>query len=174
MPSKRLKLIKRPIKLEAFPKYDGNQTRETRAAREQLYVVTDAPWHANGHDEQDDTQALQTAMDQAGQDGGGIVFVPGGNYVLRGRLSVPSGVELRGIHDVPHHTMGHGSLLHVYPGAEQKPTVIVNARAGLRGLSFSYPELFVEDVKEAPFLIQGHGEGPRPGLFRSGDTVAGQ
>ncbi len=158
MPSRRLKLIKRPIMLEAFPKYDGNQIRETRAAREQLYVVTDAPWHANGHDDKDDTQALQTAMDQAAQDGGGIVFIPGGNYVLRGRLSVPSGVELRGIHDVPHHTMGHGSLLHVYPGAEQTPTVTVNARAGLRGLSFSYPALFVEDVKDTPFLIQGRGD----------------
>ena len=158
MPSERLKLIDRPITLDAFPQYDGNKTREMRAAREVLYVVTDPPWDANGHDDQDDTEALQKAMDQAGQAGGGIVFVPGGNYVLRGTLSVPSGVELRGIHDVPHHTMGHGSLLHVTPKPGQGPTVTVSARAGLRGLSFSYPDLFVETVTDTPFLIQGQGE----------------
>jgi len=71
---------------------------------------------------------------------------------------VPSGVELRGIHDVPHHTMGHGSLLHVYPGSEAGPTVTVTARAGLRGLSFNYPEQSMEDVKDLPYLIQGQGQ----------------
>jgi len=158
MPSERLKLSHKAVALKAFPKYDGNQTRVIRAARERLYVVTDTPWDANGHDDQDDTQALQKALDHAGHSGGGIVFIPGGNYVLRGTLSVPSGVELRGIHDIPHHTMGHGSLLHVTPKPDQGPTVTVNARAGLRGLSFNYPDLFVEDVKDTPFLIQGKGE----------------
>ncbi len=158
MSSERLKLSNTPVPLEAFPKYDGNRTRVTKPARAQLYVVTDSPWHANAHDDRDDTQAIQAVMDQAGRDGGGIVFLPGGNYVLRGRLSVPSGVELRGIHDIPHHTMGHGSLLHVTPGSEPGATVTVKARAGLRGLSFSYPELFVETVKDTPFLIQGQGE----------------
>jgi hypothetical protein len=33
----------------------------------------------------------------------------------------------------------------------------VHARAGLRGLSFSYPDLSIEDVKDTPFLIQGQG-----------------
>ena len=130
----------------------------TRAARDVLYVVTDSPWNANGQDDQDDTQALQKALDRAGQDGGGIVFVPGGNYILRGTLSVPSGVELRGIHDVPHHTMGSGSMLHVYPSPGQGPAITVNARAGLKGLSFSYPDLRIDDVKDYPFLIQGKGE----------------
>ena len=157
MPPERLKLINEPVLLEAFPQYDGNQTRVTRAAREQLYVVTDAPWDANAHDNQDDTQALQKALDHAGHSGGGIVFLPGGNYVLRVSLSVPSGVELRGIHDVPHHTMGHGSLLHVTPSG-QDPTVTVNANAGLRGLSFNYPGQSMEDVKDTPYLIQGQGE----------------
>ncbi|MCF7975566.1 MAG: glycoside hydrolase family 55 protein [Phycisphaerae bacterium] len=157
MPSERLKLIDQPVTLAAFPEYDGNQTRATRPAREVLYVVTDAPWNANGQDDQDDTQALQKAMDQAGQDGGGIVFLPGGNYVLRSTLSVPSGVELRGIHDVPHHTMGSGSLLHVTPKPDQGPTITVNARAGLRGLSFNYPDQSMQAVKDTPFLIQGRG-----------------
>lgn len=153
----KLKRIDTPVTLDAFPQFDANQTRVTRAARDVLYVVTESPWDANGQDEQDDTQALQKALDRAGQDGGGIVFVPGGNYILRGTLSVPSGVELRGIHDVPHHTMGSGSMLHVYPTPGQGPAITVNARAGLKGLSFSYPDLRIDDVKDYPFLIQGNG-----------------
>jgi hypothetical protein len=154
----KLNRINTPVPLEAFPPFDANQTRVTRAARDVLYVVTESPWNANGRDEQDDTQALQEALDRAGQDGGGIVFLPGGNYILRGTLSVPCGVELRGIHDVPHHTMGGGSMLHVYPSPGQGPAVTVNARAGLKGLSFSYPDLRIDDVKDYPFLIQGKGE----------------
>jgi hypothetical protein len=158
MGADRLKRIDTPVTLDAFPQFDANQTRVTRAARDVLYVVTESPWEADGLDEQDDTQALQKALDRAGQDGGGIVFAPGGNYILRGTLSVPSGVELRGIHDVPHHTMGSGSMLHVYPTPGQGPAITVNARAGLKGLSFSYPDLRIDDVKDYPFLIQGKGE----------------
>ncbi|WP_419195044.1 glycosyl hydrolase family 28-related protein [Novipirellula herctigrandis] len=147
-----------PVEMEPFPRFDANQTRVTRASRDALYVVTDSPWNANGQDDKDDTEALQNALNQAGRDGGGIVFVPGGNYILRGTISVPSGVELRGIHDVPHHTMGSGSMLHVYPSPGQGPAITVNARAGLKGLSFSYPDLRIDDVKDYPFLIQGNGE----------------
>lgn len=155
----KLKLIDTPVSMEDCPQFDANTIRVARPAREALYVVAESPWNANGQDEDDDTQALQSALDQAGQDGGGIVFVPGGNYVLRGTLSVPCGVELRGIHDVPHHTMGSGSMIHVYPAPdEQAPAVTVNARAGLKGLSFSYPDLRISDVKKYPFLIQGKGE----------------
>ncbi len=154
----KLNLIDTPITLKPFPQFDANQTRATRPARDVLYVATDAPWNANGHDELDDTAALQQALDQAGQDGGGIVFVPGGNYIVRGTLSVPSGVELRGVHDVPHHTMGSGSMLHVYPQPGQSPTVTVQSRTGLNGLSFSYPDLRISDIKEYPFLIQGRGD----------------
>ena len=77
---------------------------------------------------------------QAGKDGGGIVFVPGGNYIIRDSLIVPSGVELRGVYDVPHHTIGGGSMLHIYPGTNQSPAVTLLARAGLRGLTFNYPD----------------------------------
>lgn len=158
MAPEKLKLIDRPVATEPFPTFDGNKTQVTRPARDVLYVVTDKQWGANGHDKQDDTPALQKALDQAGQEGGGIVFVPAGNYILRGRLSVPSGVELRGVHDVPHHTRGDGSLLHVYPDTGGEPTITVQARAGLRGLSFNYPDQSMRDVKDYPFLIQGRGD----------------
>ncbi len=144
------------VDLGPFPTYDANETRVSRPARDVSYVVTDAPWKANGRGEEDDAPAVQKAPAQAGKDGGGIVFVPGGNYVIRDLLVVPSGVELRGVYDVPHHTVGGGSMLHVYPGT--KPSVALLARAGLRGLTFNYPEQSAGNWKEYPFLIQGQGD----------------
>ncbi|MFC1652228.1 glycosyl hydrolase family 28-related protein [Planctomycetota bacterium] len=154
----KLKWVDHAVTLDPLLAFDGNQTQVTRPALAVLYVVTDPRWGANGEDQQDDTHALQQALDRAGKQGGGIVFIPAGNYILRGSLSVPSGVELRGIHDVPHHTRGDGSLLHVYPGAGQDPTITVQARGGLRGLAFNYPDQTIEDVKPYPYLIQGKGD----------------
>ena len=157
MPLERLKLVNRPVQLEVFPEYDGNRIRVSRPGRDVLYVVTDAAWGANGSDRQDDTESLQKALDHAGRKGGGIVFVPAGNYIVKGSLTVPKGVELRGIHDVPHHTQGEGSLLHIFPGSNQNPTITLTDRSGLRGLAFNYPDQSITDVKQYPFLIQGHG-----------------
>jgi hypothetical protein len=158
LPAGKLFVSDKPVNLGSFPQYDGNQTRVERPAREVLYVVTDAPWNANGRGEQDDTLAVQKALAQAGKDGGGMVFVPGGNYIIRDALVVPSGVELRGVYDVPHHTVGGGSMLHIYPGTNQSPSVVLLARAGLRGLTFNYPDQSARNWKEYPFLIQGHGD----------------
>lgn len=158
MPAERLKVIDSPVKIEPFPQYDGNQTRVIRAAREVLYVVTDPKWGADPSGRNDSTEAFQKALKDAEKDGGGIVFAPAGDYVIRGSLSIPSGVELRGIHDVPHHTMGSGSMLHIYPGSEQKPSVTMQPRSGLRGITFNYPEQAIANLKEYPFLIRGHGD----------------
>jgi hypothetical protein len=104
----------------------------------------------------DDTAAIQKAMDEQARKGGGIVLLPSQNYLIEGRLNVPSGVELRGIHDVPHHTMGGGSILHIYSSDDQ-PTLTLESKSGMRGLSFNYPEQHIEDVQPYPFLIQGNG-----------------
>ena len=89
------------MKLDPLPQIQRKaETRVERPAREVLYVVTDAPWNADASGEKDDTLAIQKALAQAGKDGGGIVFFPGGDYIIRDQLVVPSGVELRGIYDV--------------------------------------------------------------------------
>lgn len=104
----------------------------------------------------DDTLLIQQAINRQAGSGGGTVFLPGGDYRIEGRLNIPSGVELRGIHDVPHHTMGGGSVLHIYP-PDDEPTVTLESNSGLRGLSFNYPDQQLPEVKEYPFLIQGQG-----------------
>ncbi len=158
MPPEKLQLITANVKMDPFPEYDGSQTHINRPAKDVLYVVTDPRWGANARDDKDDTEAIKKALDHASKNGGGIVFLPAGNYVLRQPIDVPSGVELRGIHDVPHHTIGNGSILHIYPGTGLEPAITLQSRAGLRGLAFNYPEQNINDVKKYPFLIQGRGE----------------
>ena len=97
LPAERLFVSDKPVGWEPFPKYDGNKTRVKRPAREVLYVVTEAPWNANGRRMRTTTlEACKKRSPKPARDGGGIVFVPGGDYVIHGSLAVPSGVELRG------------------------------------------------------------------------------
>jgi hypothetical protein len=123
-----------------------------------LFVATDKPWGLRGDGKSDNAVALQKVLDAAFQKGGGIVLIPGGDYIIRGEINIPEGVELRGIHDVPHHSIGNGSVLHIYP-QNNNPSVVMQAHSGLRGISFNYPEQSIHKVKEYPYLIQGRGEG---------------
>jgi hypothetical protein len=54
----------------------------------------DAAARGNGID--DDTEALRKALIQAGEAGGGIVYLPPGRYAISATLWVPSGVTLQG------------------------------------------------------------------------------
>ena len=133
-----------------------------KPAIEKLYVVTDPPFNADRTGEKDTTSAIQAALDQAGKEGGGIVFLPGGEYRLYGRLVVPSNVELRGIYDVPHHTKEIGSVLFIYYGKGKKlgkGCITLEENSGVRGLSFHYPEQDYKNPVAYPFLLQGKGKG---------------
>ena len=50
----------------------------------------------SGNTGTDNTEAFQHALNAAGANGGGIVFVPGGSYYLKDYLVIPEGVYLRG------------------------------------------------------------------------------
>jgi hypothetical protein len=139
----------RPLHMMKLPDYAMRTEREFKPAGSGFRVVSPG---GSG----DAAPRIQQALDAIGRSGGGIVFLPGGDYRIEGNLNVPAGVELRGIHDVPHHTMGGGSILHVYPRTDQ-PTITLEGRSGLRGLSFHYPEQNMRRVLEAPFLLQGRG-----------------
>jgi len=47
-------------------------------------------------DQHDDTDAIQAALDKAGDDGGGVVFLPRGRYRISATLEVPPNTTLRG------------------------------------------------------------------------------
>ncbi len=111
----------------------------------------------------DNGEAFQRALDAAGRNkGGGTVYVPAGYYRFAGDIRVPEGVELRGCLDVPHHTISDGSVLMPChnAGREEGPAFVqLAAGAGLRGLSFWYPEQPLSAPVAYPWCVQSQGRG---------------
>jgi len=155
-----------PVVATPMPVYDFRQpTNAYKPAKTNLYVVTAAPYNAAANGVTDDTSAFLTALTAAGTNGGGIVLVPGGDYRLNGTLTVPTGVELRGVFETPPSTANRGSVLNVYSGQNQSngtPFIQIQTNAGIRGLTFHYPEQIYDanDTNTAGFV-------PYPFLIRS-------
>ncbi|MCX6359814.1 MAG: glycosyl hydrolase family 28-related protein [Armatimonadetes bacterium] len=138
------------------------EDRRLQPSRPLLFVVKARPRGPKQGLPGDDTAAIQAALDRARAAGGGAVLLPAGIYSLRGGLTVPTGVELRGVYDVQHHTKGWGSLVRVFAGRgdeKARPAVVLQSGAGLRGLTFYYPEQRFEAVTPYPYLVQGRGAG---------------
>jgi len=130
-----------------------------RPAEEELFVATADRFGAPNDNAKDATRAIQSALDAAGEAGGGVVFVPPGFYRLDGRLDVPSGVELRGPLTTPHHVARAPAVLLVGRRDAGAPaTLTANARAGVRGLGFFYPWQDWQAPEAQPFLLQGRGK----------------
>ena len=61
-----------------------------------VYFVTD--FGAVGDGAYDNTEAFNRALKTAGENGGGIVFVPAGNFLFKGHIIIPVAVTLQGIY----------------------------------------------------------------------------
>lgn len=124
-----------------------------------LILVTE---HGASPAAEDNTAAFQAALDAARAAGGGTVYVPAGRYRFGGEITVPTGVELRGIFDVPHHTQSDGSVLMITANrgnADGTPFCRLEARSGLRGLTFWYPEQDLREFAPYPWTVQSLGPG---------------
>lgn len=146
-----------PVEMDEIDLMTGDQSADdtVKAAREVLYV---ADLDKTGT--KDVTPALQTLLNKAGEEGGGYVFLPGGNYRLDGSVTVPSGVELVGAVDIGRNCYQIGTIFRVY-GTQEDATVILSANSGLRGIVFDYPEQgnTVTTLKQNyPYAVQGRGE----------------
>jgi hypothetical protein len=158
--SPRVKITQERAPEMAAPKFPKLEDKVCKPGKSNLYVVTDPEWGAKKDGVSDDTGAIQKALIAAARNGGGIVFLPGGEYSMGGDLVIPPGVELRGVYDVPHHTSGRGSVLYVHAGRNEPtaaPFIIMKERSGLRGVTFDYPEEKIDDVVPYPFMVQGRG-----------------
>jgi hypothetical protein len=123
----------------------------------------------------DDTLAFQHALDAAHNAGGGTVCVPPGRYLLRGSLTVPDGVTLRGSYScVPSHIglrdQGQskpgedGTALYVTGGKgteEGTPFITLNTNSSVAGLTIYYPEQVADANPLAyPWAIAMRGKNP--------------
>ncbi len=59
--------------------------------------VKSPPYNAAGDGITDDTNAIQQALNDVGTAGGGVVFVPEGNYYIATHLVVPTATVLKGV-----------------------------------------------------------------------------
>lgn len=128
----------------------------SKISRAVLYDVTKAPYNApynavqTGLPTIDATAAIQTALNDAGNAGGGVVYLPAGWYKVLTHLTVPANVELRGSSSVSardHIDLSYGTVLMAYEGrATATPDTATafitlnGATSALSGLRILYPE----------------------------------
>ena len=131
--------------------------------------VTDSPFNATGDGLADDTAAIQAALDSIGGSGGGTVYLPQGQYRVN-RLTVPTGVELRGpLGGGGHTTRFAACTLLGYAGknttapASDPALLTLSPGSGIRGFDIVYPEQgygsAAAPVVTYPFTIRGTGAG---------------
>lgn len=132
----------------------GASTREepkSGASGEPYLNVRD--FGARGDGKTDDTVAVQRALDTAGRQGGNVVLLPTGRYLLAGELDIPPETALKGIFQGP---VSHGKLVFSdegVPGAgttllalagkgneHGNPLITLRDNASVTGLSIYYPE----------------------------------
>ncbi|MDR1610744.1 MAG: discoidin domain-containing protein [Candidatus Symbiothrix sp.] len=161
------KIDHRPVSMKRLPDFPDIAPRETKPERKVLYVVTDSEFGAVPDAVTDNTAAISSALEKAGNEGGGIVFLPPGKYKVTGNLTVPQGVELKGASDLASVPKGQGSILEVYAGKNQPggtPFLKMSAKSGIRGVTFNYPEQTSTMTKDLatlpgyPYCIQVAGD----------------
>lgn len=111
---------------------------------------------AQGDAKTDDTQSFQTAMDACAKQGGGIVTVPAGKYLIKTHLTIPRAVTLEGTWRAPASVTDYhdpkdpkgapllsGSVLLAVEGAgkpDGTPFIYLDRDATLKGMTVFYPE----------------------------------
>lgn len=115
---------------------------------------------AKGDGQTDDTAAFQAALNQAGAAGGGAVTVPTGRYAIKGHLTIPEGVTLKGTFIAPPHPDASlakmtGSVLLAFAGrgkADAQPFITMGGHnTTLAGFVVYYPEWKQTDMPPVPY-----------------------
>ena len=134
-----------------------------RPQSDRVRNVRQKPDAATGDGKTDDTAAIQKALD-ALKKTGGTCFLPAGRYRVDGSLTVPPGVELRGVWDgcarPAHNTAGTLLLAYRDKGKPDAPPVItLGAKSGLRGIAVLHPEQNdPRKVDMYPWVVHARGE----------------
>jgi hypothetical protein len=148
---------------ESLPPFKRDYERVRKPAKRDLFNVKDHG--ATGDGKADDTPAFKAAIAAAKQNGGGIVFVPDGEYRITRELDLGNGVELRG-NSGGRHILGNkrheelGSVLYVDtpPGDEDgTPFLTMGDGSGVRGVGFHYLQQDYKTFKPFPFMVWGKG-----------------
>ncbi len=118
---------------------------------------------AKGDGQNDDTYSIQEALNTAGKNKGGIVYLPQGSYLIKGNLIVPENVILEGIWRAPFRGDPDkaGSVLLAVSGKGEPdgtPLIRVSTSSVLKGFAIYYPEQTKTDPPiPYPWTIQCNG-----------------
>jgi autotransporter-associated beta strand protein len=124
-------------------------------------VATPQQYGAVGDGITDDSGAFQAAMNavyNSGGSGGGVVFVPAGNYAFYQNITLPTGVTLHGDWTDWTKTSGGlvGTTFKVYFGAGQTngtPFITLSGSTALRDVNIWYPNQNAAGIVGYPFSI---------------------
>lgn len=109
----------------------------------------------------DDTAAIQAALDAASAAGGGLVQLDNKQYLVAGSLTIPRGVTLQGLWEMPHHAaLEFGTTIYATGGkgqADGTPLINLMPDSAVKGMTFFYPEQQLSDIQPYPWTIQGRG-----------------
>ncbi len=124
-------------------------------------VATPQEYGAKADGITDDSVAFQNAINavyNSGGSGGGVIFVPAGNYAFYTNLSLPTGVSLHGdwADWFKNGTTAVGTTFKVYYGAGQtndQPFIYLNRSTALKGVNIWYPDQNPNAIVGYPFSI---------------------
>ena len=106
----------------------------------------------------DNRGPIQRALNVVGREGGGTVFLPPGVYTVKGALSVPASVTLRGDWSPTTSKAGQTILAARVPAGTSGASFIslAGTNAGVSHLSVWYPNQSAARPSRYPFTIQSH------------------
>jgi hypothetical protein len=126
--------------------------------------VRSAPYLAAADGKSDDTRAIQSALDAVAAQGGGVVYLPTGRYLIRTHLVVPAGTSLVGVARAPqlYSDAKPGSQLLAVEGAGSSEgeafITLKGPNSTLEGVSVFYPEQVASKQPTAyPWTVRGGG-----------------
>jgi predicted RNA methylase len=121
------------------------------------------PYGATGNGTNDDTSAIQAALNAAGSNGGGVVFLPRGNYLISSHLLVPAQTSLLGVwRAVTAYSQYLGTTLLAVENAGTSNGVpfitLQGDNSTLEGVTIYYPNQVANNPPTPyPFAIRGGG-----------------
>lgn len=126
-----------------------------------VWAAVDAgEFGVKGDGKQDDSAAIQKALDAAAKRGE-TVQLGVGRFRLDKAISIPRGVTLAGVWEVPHHAeIGRGTLIEAYADKANEsgpPLIRLTQSSAVKGLTFFYPEQRVPGAVAYPWTVQGTG-----------------
>lgn len=150
------------IELERLPKVKTTDIDVQPKPGSSLVIdITAAPYNADKTGKSDVSEIIRSALAAAQNAGGGTVYLPAGKYLVSQPVTVPTKVELRGSWDVPHHTVGGGTVIYTDYGNNAEntasPLISLEKSSGVRGLSIYYYKVSVNNITPFPWTIQGLG-----------------